>query len=76
MSDTQKARKLLPGPYVDRRYEITGRTRNRWKNDPKLNFPKPAAVINGREYYNEADLNAWDRETAAKGRAASKSEVA
>jgi hypothetical protein len=69
MSNTQKAKKLLPGPLVDERYHITGRTRNRWKKDPKLNFPKPASVINGREYYNEADLDAFDEMMAAKGRA-------
>jgi hypothetical protein len=54
MSDTQ--RRLLPGPIVDERYGICSRTRARWKKDPRLNFPKPAVIINGREYYDEDHL--------------------
>jgi hypothetical protein len=49
------ADQLLPGREVDRRYGITPRTRNRWKNDPKMAFGPPV-VINGREYYRVSDL--------------------
>jgi hypothetical protein len=62
MSDTQLySKKLLPGPRVDERYGICARTRGRWKNNPKLNFPKPAAIINGREYYDEDELVVFER---------------
>jgi hypothetical protein len=63
MSDN--TRKLLPGPSVDKRYGICSRTRARWKKSEKLNFPKPAAVINGREYFDEDDLVVFERALAS-----------
>jgi predicted DNA-binding transcriptional regulator AlpA len=36
----------------------------RWVNDDKLNFPKPA-IIRGRRYWDEAELDAWDASQAA-----------
>jgi len=42
------------------RYGKSDETIRRWKRNPKLNFPKPAATINGRDYYGEADLEAWE----------------
>ena len=73
MSDTQSSNntaQLLPGTVVDRRYGICSRTRARWKNNPDLNFPKPAMSVNGREYYDENQLIAWERSQASKVRAA------
>ena len=65
MSDIQQ-RKLLPGPIVDERYGICARTRARWKKDPKLNFPQPAVVIKGREYYDEDHLIVFERAQAVR----------
>jgi hypothetical protein len=65
MSDIQQ-RKLLPGPIVDERYGICARTRARWKRDPKLNFPQPAVVIKGREYYDENHLLVFERANAGR----------
>lgn len=71
MSDTQSSTsQLLPGPTVDRRYGICSRTRARWKNDPDLDFPKPAMSVNGRDYYDERQLIAWERSLASKTEAA------
>lgn len=69
MSDTNTSR-LLPGPAVDARYGICSRTRARWKNSPDLNFPKPAMSVNGREYYDENQLVAWERSRNTSSRAA------
>jgi hypothetical protein len=72
MSDIQSDHtgRKLPGPDVDKRYKICSRTRARWKNSPKLNFPKPDMIINGREYYDEERLIEWERIQAAKSRVA------
>jgi hypothetical protein len=69
MSDIQQ-RKLLPGPIVDERYGICARTRARWKRDPKLNFPQPAVVIKGREYYDEDALLVFERANVGRTAAA------
>jgi predicted DNA-binding transcriptional regulator AlpA len=38
---------------------------SRWLNDDELGFPKPIR-INGRRFWKEADLAAWDDDQAAK----------
>jgi predicted DNA-binding transcriptional regulator AlpA len=43
------------------------RTIARWERDPQLGFPKPI-YINGRKYYDESELDAWDRAMAEKSR--------
>lgn len=53
----------IPGPRVDKRYGFVSRTRNRWKNDPNLGFPQPM-IINNREFYDEAELDEFDRRCA------------
>lgn len=53
----------IPGPHVDRRYKVCSRTRNRWKKDPKLGFPQPM-IINNREFYEEDELDEFDRRCA------------
>jgi predicted DNA-binding transcriptional regulator AlpA len=60
---------LIPAPAAWRRYGKTDRTLDRWLHDPKLNFPRPT-FIRGRRYFREAELVAWERAQAAKGRAA------
>ena len=72
MSDIQSdySGRKLPGPTVDKRYNICSRTRARWKKNPELKFPKPALTINGREYYDEDHLIEWERAQAGKSRSA------
>lgn len=57
MSDRSKA--LIPARLVWKRFNISDRTLDRWLNRPELGFPRPAAVINGRRYWDEAELDAW-----------------
>jgi hypothetical protein len=35
--------------------DIVARTLNRWKNDPRLGFPRPT-TINGRDYYDPDEI--------------------
>lgn len=58
---------MLPGPQVQARYGISGRTLNRWKYDPDMGFPQPI-TINHRDYYDERALEAWERQRAATSR--------
>ena len=68
---------LLPTRLVCKRYGVSGRTIIRWEQDPDLNFPKPASVINGRKYYSEAELTAFDRALVAQiAKRGAKSEAA
>jgi predicted DNA-binding transcriptional regulator AlpA len=51
---------LLSARTVRERYGVTGRTLDRWLTRPSLAFPRPIR-INGRKYWYEADLMAWER---------------
>jgi hypothetical protein len=51
----------LPTRLVCERYGVSSRTVARWGADP--NFPKPI-LINGRKYYEEDLLTAYDRAQA------------
>jgi hypothetical protein len=55
----------LPTRLVCDRYDVSDRTVARWERDPELNFPK-ALVINGRKYFSEDELTAWDRANASR----------
>ena len=55
----------LPTRLVSKRYNVSDRTVARWERDPDLMFPKPL-IINGRKYYSEDDLTAWDRSNASR----------
>jgi hypothetical protein len=55
----------LPTRNVCARYNVVPRTIARWERDPKLNFPQPT-VINGRKYYDDDALTAFDRARAAQ----------
>ena len=57
-----------PGGYlaakrVQERYDITDRTLDRWLNNPEMDFPRPM-VVNGRRYFRETELVAWERKRA------------
>jgi hypothetical protein len=46
------------------KYGRSIKTIDRWREDPKLNFPK-GLVINGRKYDDVDELEAWDLWMAA-----------
>jgi hypothetical protein len=46
------------------RYSVSTRTVDRWKDNPKLNFPPPDLVINQREYRKVTTIEAWERKRA------------
>jgi predicted DNA-binding transcriptional regulator AlpA len=58
---------FMPAKKVWERYGVTDRTIDRWLNDPAMKFPRPMK-INGRRYFDEQQLIAWERRRA--GRAA------
>jgi len=64
---TTPAKRYIPGPKVDERYGITPMTRWRWSRNDELAFPKPIR-INGRSFYAEDELEAWERQRAALSR--------
>lgn len=43
------------------RYRVCRRTIGRWAVQPNLNFPQPL-VINGRRYWREDALEAWEHQ--------------
>ena len=57
----ESPRTLLPARRVWERYGITDRSLDRWILREGLRFPKPV-VINGRRYWYEAELSAWERD--------------
>ena len=54
-------RQLTPNARLPDRYDVCDETIRRWKADPELAFPKAAAVINGREYFDEDELQTWEK---------------
>ena len=48
--------------------DISEMTLWRWEHDEKLAFPK-ALTINGRKYYDLAEIEAWERRRATAGEA-------
>jgi hypothetical protein len=52
--------KLVPNALLAPRYGVTDATIKRWRLKASLNFPKPAAHINGRDYFSEDELEAWE----------------
>jgi hypothetical protein len=47
-----------------RRYSVTPRTIDRWRMNPKLQFPPPDMVVNDREYRQEETMEVWERRRA------------
>jgi DNA-binding transcriptional MerR regulator len=62
---TQPTGQKLPTRLVSQRYGVSDRTIARWERDAGLKFPQ-ALIINGRKYYSEDDLTAWDRANASR----------
>jgi hypothetical protein len=66
-----RANTVTPKQYINRknvrrRYgDISEMTLWRWEHDKKLGFPN-AIDINGRKYYDLADVEAWERKRAAR----------
>jgi hypothetical protein len=58
------SRSKLPTKKVSERYQVADRTIARWQDDPALAFPAPM-VVNGRKYWDEDELIAWERARAA-----------
>ena len=54
----------LPTKATAQRYGVSTRTIERWRHDPKLNFPKPDNV-KGRNYDSLSKLVRWDRQRVA-----------
>lgn len=57
---------LIPKSKLPDRYGVTRKAIWDWQRDPRLNFPKPDAVVNGREYFGDDTLDAWDKSTLGK----------
>jgi hypothetical protein len=60
------SRQLVPNSKLPARYDKSGECIRRWKRNPEIGFPKPAAVIAGREYYDERELEAWEQNEIEK----------
>jgi hypothetical protein len=61
-SPARPARRL-PTRLVCIRYCVCSKTIDRWVANPKLQFPQPQ-WINDRRYWDEAELDAFDRDAA------------
>ncbi len=64
MSERPKQR--LTTRRVAERYSVSTRTVARWRQNPAIGFPAPAFSINGRDYYDEEQLDQFDRECVLK----------
>jgi hypothetical protein len=60
-------RTLIPNAKLPDRYHVCDETVRRWKADPGLRFPKPAALINNREYFDDDELQAWESASCSGG---------
>ena len=56
-------KKLLNARRVRERSDICERTLHRWERQPDLGFPR-ALVANRRKYFNEDELDDWERRRA------------
>jgi hypothetical protein len=60
----QLARKrLIPNSGLPGRYNVSRECIWRWKQNPNVNFPKPAARINSIDYFDEDELDEFDAST-------------
>jgi hypothetical protein len=55
----------IPSRMVQQRYSVSDRTLDRWLRDPKMGFPEPV-YINRRRYFEEAELDDFDRAAARR----------
>jgi DNA-binding transcriptional regulator YiaG len=49
---------------VARRYSVSTRTVDRWKGNPKLEFPPADLTILNREYRSVSTMEKWERRRA------------
>jgi|KBSMisStaDraftv2_1062788.scaffolds.fasta_scaffold3116551_1 predicted DNA-binding transcriptional regulator AlpA len=63
--ETWRGKRYVPNRDVARRYGCHRTTLNRWLQDEALAFPKPSR-IRGRNYWDEAALDAWDQANASR----------
>ena len=61
-------KKLIPNSRLSDRYGVRRETIFKWKRDPRVGFPKPAAIINGIEYFDPDVLDEYDERTIAQRR--------
>ncbi len=59
-------KKLIRNSRLSQRYGVRRETIYKWKRDPRVNFPKPAAIINGIEYFDPDVLDEYDQASLAK----------
>ena len=65
MSEAEKQRRQLQSARsVAERYDVTGRTIDRWIADKELAFPRPV-VINNRRYFYTDELEIFERSRIA-----------
>jgi len=73
MSDrypTTETERLLTATQVKERFGgISDMSLWRWSRDPALGFPVPI-IINGRKFYREAEIRAWELSRPRKQREA------
>jgi hypothetical protein len=63
---SEKPKQRLTTRRVAKRYSVSTRTITRWRQNPAIGFPAPAVSINGRDYYDEEQLDQFDRECVLK----------
>ena len=59
-------KRRTPNSRLPIRYGVSRETIWRWKRDPRVGFPKPAAVINGIEYFDDDKLDEYDEATLGR----------
>lgn len=62
-------KRYLPSPQTAKRYGVSDRTLARWIKDPPAGFPTPIK-INGRWYWEEGELESYERALAANAKKA------
>jgi len=59
--------RFLTGPQTCRRYGLSSMGLWRWLKDGELGFPPPAMIVNGRRFWREQDLLAWEASRVPRG---------
>jgi predicted DNA-binding transcriptional regulator AlpA len=59
-------KELIRNSRLSQRYGVRRETIYKWKRDPRVNFPKPAAISNGIEYFDPDELDEYDQASLAK----------
>jgi predicted DNA-binding transcriptional regulator AlpA len=69
--DDDGQRRFVTGPGVCARYRVSDMSIWRWLHDAELGFPRPAMIVNGRRFWLEADLRAWENARLRQGKVVS-----